>query len=1156
MKNFRVVALCLVVFFAIGAMESAFAATRILQVGPGRTYTKPSQAAAASLDGDIIEIDAGTYSGDACTWYRSNLVIRGVGTGRAHMAAAGVNAGGKGTWVIAGANTTVENIEFSGATVPDNNGAGIRQEGAGLRVRNCYFHDNQNGILAGANAASDIVIEYSEFSNNGFGDGQTHNMYIGNVRTFTLQHCYTHHAKVGHLIKSRAQTNYILYNRITGESGNDSYEINLPNGGRSYVIGNLIQQGPNTGNSVILTYAEEGATNTIQELYVVNNTFVNERTSGSTFVRVVGSPAQSLLMNNIFSGVGTILSGVGTQTTNLVSSSPGFVNTAGFDYRLTSTSPAINAGTAPGSGGGFSLAPVYQYVHNSKREVRPVVGATDIGAYEFGSSTPTNQAPTVATAAKATPSPVTGKTATLSVLGADDAGEAGLTYTWATTGTPPAPVTFSANGTNAAKSTTATFSKAGAYSFQVTIKDAGNLTATSSVSVTVNATLTTLSVSPASVTLNIGASQTFTASGKDQFGNAMPSAPAVSWSTTGGGSITTSGVYTASGPAGSYSVKATSGTLSGTAAVTIPPPNQAPTVATAAKATPSPVIARTTTLSVLGADDAGEATLTYTWATTGTPPAAVTFSANGTNAAKNTTATFSKAGAYSFQVTIKDAGNLIATSSVSVSVNATLTSLSVSPTSVTLNIGASQTFTASGKDQFGNAMPSAPVVSWSTTGGGSITTAGVYTAGGPAGSYSVKATSGTLSATAAVTIPVVNRSPVFASPASATPNPALVGDLVSFSSSASDPDGDTLTSTWNFGDGTSATGANASHAYGAAGTYTAVVSVTDGKSPAISQSITVTVNAVPSTMVKINFQPAGASVPAGYLADAGAVFASRGNGYSYGWNADNSAQARDRNAANSPDQRYDTFTHMQKPAVPNAVWEIALPNGSYSVRIVAGDASYYDSTYRINAENVLTVSGTPSATVKWFEGSQTVNVSDGRLTISNGAGAANNKIAFVEITTGTASAPTLAKFQTTPESNSLEVTKLRVRLDRKTSTKDIIHLSGTLNLPKDFKAEGSSVNVDVGGAAELMVLNARNNGVSKGGVIALRQDRRTGKWLFTASLKGALWKERLEDSGLLSTTGKQTETVVPVTLTVNGTVYGGGTTVLFDGTRGQSGEAK
>ena len=104
----------------------------------------------------------------------------------------------------------------------------------------------------------------------------------------------------------------------------------------------------------------------------------------------------------------------------------------------------------------------------------------------------------MATAASATPNPVTGTTCNLSVLGADDAGESNLTYTWAATGTPPAAVNFSLNGSNAAKNTTATFSKAGNYSFQVTITDAGGLTATSNVNITVNQTFTAISVVPAS----------------------------------------------------------------------------------------------------------------------------------------------------------------------------------------------------------------------------------------------------------------------------------------------------------------------------------------------------------------------------------------------------------------------------------------------------------------------------------------------------------------------------------------------------------------------------------------------------------------------------------------------------------------------------------
>src|SRR5256885_8950469 len=70
------------------------------------------------------------------------------------------------------------------------------------------------------------------------------------------------------------------------------------------------------------------------------------------------------------------------------------------------------------------------------------------------------QAPTVAAVAQVSPGTVTGTTAALTALGADNGGEAGLTYTWSVTGsdpqagTPPAAVDFSANGTNAAKATT------------------------------------------------------------------------------------------------------------------------------------------------------------------------------------------------------------------------------------------------------------------------------------------------------------------------------------------------------------------------------------------------------------------------------------------------------------------------------------------------------------------------------------------------------------------------------------------------------------------------------------------------------------------------------------------------------------------------------
>jgi hypothetical protein len=138
-------------------------------------------------------------------------------------------------------------------------------------------------------------------------------------------------------------------------------------------------------------------------------------------------------------------------------------------------------------------------------------------------------------------------------------------------------------------------------------------------------------------------------------------------------------------------------------------------------------------LAVLGADDAGEPSLSYTWAALGTPPAAVTFSANGSNAAKNTTVSFSKAGSYTLQATVADQAGLTATSSVNVTVNQTLTSIVVSPSSASVATSATQAFTATGRDQFTTNLATQPSFTWTVSGGGTISSAGLFTAGSTAG---------------------------------------------------------------------------------------------------------------------------------------------------------------------------------------------------------------------------------------------------------------------------------------------------------------------------------------------------------------------------------------------------------------------------------------
>jgi hypothetical protein len=380
------------VLMAFAGVSAASAAT--LSVGPGKTYAKPCAAIAAAKDGDVIEITGNTtYSGDVCYIIRNNLTIRGV-NGRPKIDAAGKNAGGKGIWVVDGANLTVDNVEMYGAKVPDANGAAFRLEAAGFTLRNSFIHDNQNGILANANANSDVVIENTEFGHNGAGDGQSHNLYIGHVKSLTFRYNFSHDANVGHNLKSRADTNLIAYNRFSslnpGETGSTaagkpSYEIDLPNAGTSYVIGNIIQQPASNSNSAMLAYGEEGAVNAGSDLYVINNTFLNDMGSGGTFMFVSGKvPTPAIAQNNIYAGVGTFSTQASTvDKTNYRSASPSFANRAAYDLHPVGSALVIDAGSDPGvSAKGVSLKAVAQYKGVASGEARPEIGTIDIGAYE------------------------------------------------------------------------------------------------------------------------------------------------------------------------------------------------------------------------------------------------------------------------------------------------------------------------------------------------------------------------------------------------------------------------------------------------------------------------------------------------------------------------------------------------------------------------------------------------------------------------------------------------------------------------------------------------------------------------------------------------------------------------------------------------------
>ncbi|MBC7785359.1 MAG: hypothetical protein H7144_16120 [Burkholderiales bacterium] len=147
----------------------------------------------------------------------------------------------------------------------------------------------------------------------------------------------------------------------------------------------------------------------------------------------------------------------------------------------------------------------------------------------------------------------------------------------------------------------------------------------------------------------------------------------------------------------------------------------------------------------------------------------------------------------------------------------------------------------------------------------------------------------------------------------------------------------------------------------------------------------------------INFQPLNAPRAPKMSIDYGAVYDARRGGLTFGWDADNRANAVDRNAIEiSRTQRNDTFIAMQQNGT--FTWELAVPAaGTYSVTIVAGDPTQTGDRMAIAAEGDVIIAGMTKPRRRFLEGTSIVTITDGRLTISSPNLSSNNKINWVHI---------------------------------------------------------------------------------------------------------------------------------------------------------------
>jgi PKD repeat protein len=199
--------------------------------------------------------------------------------------------------------------------------------------------------------------------------------------------------------------------------------------------------------------------------------------------------------------------------------------------------------------------------------------------------------------------------------------------------------------------------------------------------------------------------------------------------------------------------------------------------------------------------------------------------------------------------------------------------------------------------------------------------------------------------------------------------------LVNFVASDSyDPDGNIIFYNWTFGDGESSDGIYPSHIYVQPGIYTVQLTVTDsGEAIGTTALKIVVIEEMPE--VAINFQPSNAEVPEGFLPDSSCSYdEERG----YGWNGRGRLFPYDRNSYRSPDQQHDTIMYIN----PYQQWEMAVPSGRYEVTVSVGDPITRIYRQNVQVEGQAIFENTRVARGNWIEETVTVEVTDGKLTLT------------------------------------------------------------------------------------------------------------------------------------------------------------------------------
>jgi len=326
------------------------------------------EAVLKAADGDTLELVPGEYRTAGLVLDQRKLVIKGVAPGVV-LVGEGKPVKERALLTVKGGAVVIENLKFMGMRSDNGEGAGLRFEGGGtLTVRDCIFHDNEVGLVALNAEAAELTIERSQFGMAPRVVGGLHHLLdVGRIAKLDVSGSRFQQGFEGHLLRTRARENLIRWNLIVdGPRGGASYEIEIAHGGLATLIGNVIGQGAESQNRVMVSYGSGDRSWDQNRLVLAHNTFVSWGWLPAWFLRVHESrlPAGTRVtaINNLLVGAGPFGLGVsGRFEGNRIASEGMLRDLDTYAFELKPNSTWRTSGIDPRNVDGMDLSPKNEF---------------------------------------------------------------------------------------------------------------------------------------------------------------------------------------------------------------------------------------------------------------------------------------------------------------------------------------------------------------------------------------------------------------------------------------------------------------------------------------------------------------------------------------------------------------------------------------------------------------------------------------------------------------------------------------------------------------------------------------------------------------------------------------------------------------------------